>query len=91
MTHRGVVAMKVSDTEAHIGAGKNELVVGDHVELYKNVCRGGGSHGESDYNCAKKLMGHGEVTRTINEDYSVVRFDTGVSFAEGDMIEKHGH
>ena len=91
-THRGVVAMKVSEREAHVGVGKNELVVGDHVELYRNNCRGsGGAKGGGVSSCNKKSMGHGTVTNIISDDYSVVQFDDGVNFAEGDMVEKHAH
>lgn len=93
MTHRGVIAMKVSEHEAHVGIGKNELSVGDHVELYRNVCKSAsGRRGEvATGSCEKKIVGHGVVTGIINDDYSSVKFDDGVSFIEGDMIEKHEH
>jgi hypothetical protein len=92
MTHRGVVAMKISSDQAHVGAGKNDLSVGDHVELYKNICRAtNNKNADFDSACVKKLLGHGTVTSLINDDYSVVKFDQGVEFSEGDMIEKHDH
>lgn len=91
---RGVVAMKVSDTEAHVGIGQDELNVGDHVELYHNVCSGSGpgrSGSGADRSCKKDPTGHGEVTQILNQDYSVVKFPSGTKFSEGDMIEKHAH
>ena len=90
MTHRGVVAMKINDSEAHVGAGDGVLQLGDHVELYRNQC---GPRGKADIDrtCLKKSTGHGTVTQIINQDYSVVKFDNGVIFSEGDMIEKHAH
>jgi hypothetical protein len=90
MTHRGVVAMKVSDSEAHVGAGDNELRMGDHVELYRNVCAGAARE-TGTRSCEKRSSGHGVVTKEINADYSVVKFDPGVTFSEGDLIEKHAH
>jgi hypothetical protein len=91
MTHRGVVAMKINEREAHIGAGKGELSVGDHVELYRNICRAANRNSDSSPGCTKTTMGHGVVTSILNDDYSVVQFEKGVSFSEGDMIEKHSH
>lgn len=90
---RGVVAMKISDTEAHVGMGESDLSVGDHVELYRNACTGGlgGRDGGSNRSCRKEPMGHGEVSRILNPDYSVVQFPAGTKFSEGDMVEKHGH
>ena len=92
-THRGVIAMKISDTEAHVGVGTSEVSPGDHVELYRNVCTGGGSRktGGSALQCRKESLGHGEVTRTLNPDYSVVQFPAGTKFSEGDTVEKHAH
>ena len=92
--HRGVVAMKISDTEAHVGVGPGEVSPGDHVELYHNICTGGGGaakEGGSERKCRKESLGHGEVTQTLNPDYSVVKFPAGTKFSEGDTIEKHAH
>lgn len=92
---RGVVAMKITDTDAHVGVGQDEVKVGDHVELYRNVCTGTNSGGRGDgggtRSCKKESTGHGEVTQILNPDYSVVKFPKGTEFSEGDMIEKHAH
>lgn len=98
---RGVVAMKISDTEAHVGMGSDELNVGDHVELYHNICTGGGGGARairegsggpgSPRTCTKKEVGHGEVTQVLSKDYSIVKFPAGTDFSEGSIIEKHAH
>ena len=95
-TQRGVVAMKVSATEAHVGMGTSDVSVGDHVELYKNVCVTAAQEGPTPrngfrQNCHKEQKGHGIVTSVINADYSVVKFDSGTEFKEGDTVEKHPH
>ncbi len=87
--HRGVVAMKVDESTAHVGLNKNEVSVGDHVELYANVCKG--SAKTQTQSCTKVSKGHGTVTEVISEDYAAVKFDQGVAFKEGDIIEKHSH
>lgn len=90
--HRGVVAMKISDTEAHVGLGSKEISTGAHVELYKNECRAAGPADRGiPRECKKVPLGHGEVTSVLSEDYSVVKFPDGVKFTEGDTIEIHNH
>lgn len=86
---RGVVAMKVNSDEAHVGIGSREVSVGDHVELYRNICKA--THATGPQGCQKKSFGHGEVTELLNEDYAVVKFPAGTDFKEGDTIEKHAH
>jgi hypothetical protein len=90
--HRGVVAMKLSDTKAHVGIGSPEVAVGDHVELYRNQCHTvGPGRDEPSLRCVKKEIGHGVVTQVLSPDYSEVSFDPGVEFHEGDTVEKHMH
>ncbi len=85
--HRGVVAMKIDDSTAHVGLNKSEVSVGDHVELFSNQCH----NIKVDGVCKKISKGHGLVTGVINNDYVSVKFDQGVTFKEGDFIEKHSH
>jgi hypothetical protein len=89
-TMRGTVAMKVSGDEAHVCMGDNEVKAGDKVALFKNVCKGTSSGREASGNrtCEKKKIGDGEVTRTLNEHYSVVKVSPGVVFDEGTVVEK---
>lgn len=91
---RGSVAMKTSENEAHVCLGKGEVSVGDRVDVYKNVCvqRSGVA---SNYRiaggvavCEKKRIGMGIVEEILNEHYSVVKFDPGVAFEEGTIVEK---
>lgn len=90
--HRGVVAMKMNDTDAHVGFGSKEVSAGDHVQLFRNQCKkiGPGSDGPTT-NCTRKALGHGTVTKVYSEDYSAVKFEGGVDFKEGDSVEKHPH
>jgi hypothetical protein len=85
--HRGVVAMKIDETTAHVGLNKSEVAVGDHVQLFGNKC----TNTKSGQNCKKISKGHGVITEILSDDYAAVKFDTGVAFQEGDFIEKHSH
>lgn len=85
--HRGVIAMKIDENTAHVGLNKNEVTVGDHVELYGNKC----TTTKGQQNCKKISKGHGIVTEVLSDDYAAVKFDSGVAFQEGDFIEKHSH
>ncbi|MCO6429667.1 MAG: hypothetical protein J5J00_02320 [Deltaproteobacteria bacterium] len=83
---RGVVAMKISDEEAHVCVRKQDVRDGDKVAIYKNVCtRNAGKPALSS--CELKRIGSGVVTSQLNDHYSVVRFDKGVEYSEGDVIE----
>ena len=85
---RGSVAMKASDNEAHVCLGDKEVKAGDRVALFKNQCtRSGGKVGASDP-CHKVRTGEGTVERTLNEHYSLVKVDPGVTFEEGTIVEK---
>ena len=91
--------MKVTETEAHVGLGADEVSEGDHVELFKNICTdaiaaggGGRSAGGADRrSCRKELIGHGTVAKVLGADYSLVKFPDGTRFEEGDIIERHSH
>lgn len=85
---RGGVAMKTSDTEAHVCLGDNEVNVGDRVFVFQNDCPGRKSTGPGQLPCQKVQTGEGTVTKLLNEHYSVVRFDPGVAFNEGTFVEK---
>ena len=91
--HRGVVAMKMDDSVAHVGIRSSEVSIGDHVELYASRCSAGsikaGTKGWEP--CQKISKGHGVVTEILNEDYAAVKFENGVAFKEGDFVEKHSH
>jgi len=88
---RGSVAMKISDTEAHVCMNKDEAKVGDHVVLYANVCSPKTPRDKGALACVKTAKGHGVVTEIINDHYSLVKFDTGIKFEEGNFVEKQMH
>jgi hypothetical protein len=90
-TMRGSVAMKVSDTDAHVCLGNNEVKVGDKVQAFNNVCpkdTNGRGRNAAVETCKKDPIGSGIVTAILNEHYSVVSFDQGVKFTEGTIVEK---
>lgn len=87
-TMRGTVAMKVSDSEAHVCLGDNEVKAGDKVALFRNECVGRGQREGSAGNCRLVRLGEGRVEKTLNEHYSVVRVNPGVAFSEGTLVEK---
>lgn len=86
--HRGVVAMKIDESTAHVGLNQDEVALNDHVELYSNKCTRSVT---KEVSCQKVEKGHGTVSSVINKDYVVVKFSDGVSFQEGDVVEKHEH
>ncbi len=88
---RGVVAMKISDREAHVGIGAKEIAVGEHIELYRNECDSSAGEKRAKGACRKVPGGHGTVTEILNDDYAVVQFPEGTKFSEGDTMEKHSH
>jgi hypothetical protein len=88
---RGSVAMKVSDRDAHVCLGENEVKVGDHVNAYKNECKPTAftsGRGAGRVTCKLTKIGSGKVVEVLNEHYSTVEFDPGVSFEEGTVVQK---
>ncbi|MFO0842274.1 MAG: hypothetical protein U0797_07720 [Gemmataceae bacterium] len=86
--HRGVVAMKISDTAAHVCLNKDEVAVGDVVRLYRNVCRNTPRSNLLPWNCEKRALATCVVTEVLNEHYSVVTLPAGTEFKEGDFVER---
>ena len=92
-TMRGGVAMKVSDSEAHVCLGNGEVKEGDKVTAFYNDCQnrsGGSGRNSGAYGapCVKTKLGEGKITKILNEHYSVVQFEEGVKFTEGTFVEK---
>lgn len=87
--HRGVVAMKRSDTTAHVCIDEEEVNVGDQLALYRNECRRDVVNSKAKKTtCIKKKLGVGTVTGILNEHFSVVEVHPGVRFREGDVVER---
>ena len=87
-TKRGSVAMKVSDKEAHVSLGKDDVKMGDILTLFKNECNTH-SGGDSTLICNKVRLGSAEVSQPINEEYSIIQVEPGVQFNEGTIVEKN--
>lgn len=78
---KGVVAMKISDTEAHVCVGKDEVKPGSEIEVLRNVCKQ-----QKPYTCELKTLGTGRIVEPLNEHYSIATFPADVGFKEGDLI-----
>lgn len=81
-SHRGVVVMKVSATEAHVGYGAGEVKPGDRLTLLRYLCTG-----PKSTNCEMRPVGRGVVVQVINDAYSVARFDAPNGLTERDRVE----
>ncbi len=83
--------MKTSADEAHVCLGQGEVKTGDRVNIFKNVCTGRGTSvriSGTAGSCEMKELGMGTVKDIINDHYSVVKFDPGVIFEEGTLVER---
>jgi hypothetical protein len=91
--HRGVVAMKISDTQAHVCLGNEEVNVGDSVTLFRNVCHASPdatpkTPAQTKNHCEKTFIAEGKVVELLNKHYSVASFPTGIDVREGDVVER---
>jgi hypothetical protein len=80
---RGVVAMKIDESTAHVCVGKSEVRPGDAVSVYRNVCKSS----PKQSTCDKVFIGRGTIRENLNEHYSVATFAAGTHVEEGDMVE----
>ena len=86
---RGVVAMKINDTEAHACVRKLDVEVGDKMAVFRNECTSDtGSSKASGRHCRLERIGEGTISEQLNEHYSVLKFDTPTEYREGDLLEK---
>ena len=85
---RGTVAMKIDDQIGHICMGDNEVKAGDKVALFVNRCRSRGNRDQDVDICEKVKIGGGEIVRTLNQHYSVLKAAPGVLLEEGVIVEK---
>lgn len=84
---RGSVALKHSAQEADVCIGSNEIKEGDKVALFRNKCTGSNAKG-IQRTCEKVKLGEGTVSHVIDEHYSTIKIEPGVSFEEGTVVEK---
>ncbi len=93
-THQGMVAMKISPEEAHIGLGSKDVKVGDEVSLFQTKCERpskpwqGPSHTEGQPSCAMVASGHGKVVRVLDQNYSIIQVPSGIPLEEGMTVLK---
>lgn len=90
--HRGSVAMKIGDNEAHVCLGNDEVVPGDKVTYFRNVCTPSNAGTKpvkpTLARCEKKRIGTGTIKSVLNEHYSVASIDGSFEYREGDIVEK---
>jgi hypothetical protein len=87
-----VVNLNHSAKEADVCLGKDEVKPGDKVALFKNECKsrtGSNKEGGESSSCTKLKLGEGRVSQVLDEHYSTIQVDFGVSIAEGTIVEKH--
>lgn len=90
---RGSVAMKASDREAHVCLGDDDVKVGDRVVAFRNECKpksnfDAAERGSRGVTCKLEKLGGGKVVSLLNDHYSTVEFDQGVTFEEGTVVQK---
>lgn len=85
---RGSVAMKISETIAHINLGKKIVKVGDDIQFYYNDCEHFDFKKEGlDALCTLKKIGKGKVTKLMGAHYSTVKTDGTFNFKEGTLVQ----
>lgn len=85
---RGVVAMRISDNQAHVCLGKQEAKPGDRVNIVRNECTRsayGGKSGAREV-CKQANINSGVISENLNEHYAVVQLDQAGAFREGDLV-----
>jgi hypothetical protein len=87
-TMRGAVAQKHNDKQAHITLGREEVSVGDTVNLFKNKCELMKDRVGEAYMCYKTLLGTGKVTSVLGINYCIVTLDGNAIFEDSTFIEK---
>lgn len=92
--NRGSVVMKHSDTDVDICLGRGEVSEGDRVTVFRHECTQNPvsspheGEGRAVKSCKKIQIGSGLVTRVVDEHYSTVKLDPGLSVKEGFTVEK---
>lgn len=91
-SQKGTVTMKVSDEEAHVGLGANDVHPGDRIEIYGPCLSPKQRWANPDSvelgGCNRAKLGEATIARVLNKDYSIVKVDPGVHFDEGALIRK---
>lgn len=86
---RGTVAMKTSDTTAHVCLGENDVKVGDKLEFSRISCLGSGGGGQGgDSECVMELLGTGTVSKILGNHYSEVKTNKKFKFSKGTLVQK---
>lgn len=79
----GVVAKKISATEAHIRLESEAVQVGTPVEVLRNRCNRGRA-------CRLSRISTGTITEFLNPHYWVAKFSDGEAIHKGDVVRVAG-
>jgi hypothetical protein len=83
---RGSVTSTMNEQEGQVRLGRNEVKSGDRVALYDNDCsRSTLESLSSAYEppCRRVKVGEGQITQVLDERYSVVKADPGITLKKG--------
>ena len=93
--NRGSVVVKHGASEADVCLGDKEVSVGDRMAIYRHDCKrkslnaAAGDRGpRTTLSCQKVKVGEGEIVQVLDEHYSTMRADSGISLSEGLSVEK---
>lgn len=92
-TTQNTVEHRLSDQEALVTVGSDNLNPGDRVKISGEQCKdrpfgGGRNGGGSSRQCSKKELGTGEVLRLLPDGEAIVRVPQGIALRTGLLVEK---
>lgn len=80
---QGDVTMKINHSHGLVSLGEYQVTTGDRVAFFKKTCVG-----PKLPVCKMEKVGGGHVVRVLNENYSEIETDAGVTFKEGYIVNK---
>lgn len=93
--NRGSVVVKHGASEADVCLGDKEVKIGDRMAIYRHDCKNKNLNAaaadrgpRTTRSCQKVKVGEGEIVQVLDEHYSTMRADSGISLVEGLSVEK---
>lgn len=80
---QGDVTMKINTSHGLVNIGENKVAPGDRVIFFKKHCVGAKLPV-----CKSEKVGGGRIVRVLNENYSEIEVEGGVTFQEGYIVKK---
>jgi hypothetical protein len=88
---QGTVTLKKSDNEAQVSLSRGHVKAGDRLTLFRNFCHevdNGEMVGVTEELCEEENVGLGTVVKVLTSHDTIVKFDSGIQFKEGMLVEK---